>query len=76
MRLERFSGSIPPDEFLLLTDLFHHSGHLFMIQMIEEPDIALRGILFKGNGEAIDNLDDIIGSVSQQGTDYSFISLF
>jgi len=47
-----------------------------VIQVVQEPNTALGRILFKGNGIAVDDLDNIIDGVTQKGTDNSFVSLF
>jgi len=65
MSFERLSSSVPSDEFLFLTDFFHHVCHLFMIKMIQEPNAALRRILFERNGITVDDFDDIINDSSQ-----------
>ena len=44
--------------------------------MIKEPNAALWGILFEGNGVAVDDLNDIVWYTSQKSTYNSLISLF
>ncbi len=46
-----------------------------MIQMIEEPNAALRWVLFEWNGITVDNFHNIIDHVTQQGSHDSFVSL-
>jgi hypothetical protein len=46
-----------------------------MIQMIKEPNAALRWILLEWNGITVDNFHNIIDDVTKQGPHDSFISL-
>ncbi len=46
-----------------------------MIQMVKEPNAALRRILLEWNGITVDNFDNVIDNVAEEGTNYSFVSL-
>ena len=40
--------------------LFHHIKHLFMEEMVQEPNAGLTGVLLEGDGVAVDDFDILI----------------
>lgn len=55
MGLKGGAGGVPAEELLLLTDLLHHGEHGLVVQVIEEPDVGLAGVLLEGYRVTIHN---------------------
>lgn len=60
MGSEGVAGGVPTDEFFLLTDLPHHVEHLLVVEVIQEPDAGLAGVLFEGYSVAVDYLNILV----------------
>lgn len=72
--LERRPCRVPAQELLFLADLWsgreyflHHAEHGLVVEVVEEPDIGLTGILLEGDSIAVDDVEGVIVDFAQEG---------
>ena len=54
---------VPAHNPFLWIDASHHVEHLFVVDVVKEPDVWLLRILFEGNCIAVGNIEHIVVSV-------------
>ena len=71
------SCRVPSDDLFSAIDASHHVEHLFVINMVKEPDIRLLQVLFERHGVAISHLElSFVTILTTQGANYAFASIF
>ncbi len=61
--------------FLFCVDFPEHAEHGLVVGVVEEPDVALLGVLFEGHRVAVSHVQKPLAVLPQQDSDHAFVTV-